>query len=699
MKNKIKAFFKKHPGLKIKAKDLAKKLNISSEHEYAELKHILFKLTEEGYLTKLGKRYLLNSSEPQNLVGTLQIVDSGAYGFVILKNIKRNDVFVAGKNLNTAMNGDLVEVKLLEKQRGKNIEGIITKVIERKRNQIVGVLKKSDSFFFVEPDDPTIHRDVYIPQAKLKGAKIGDKVVVGNIVWKSHNLNPEGQVIEVLGKAGLYDTEIASIARELGLKYKFPKKVIKEANSITDTIPEEEIARRVDFRNKNVFTIDPDDAKDFDDALSVEELPNGNYEVGIHIADVSHYIHDDSFLFDEALERGNSVYIVGKVIPMLPERLSNIICSLNPGADRLTYSVIVEMTPNAKIESYEIVKTVINSKRRFTYDEAQEILDTGKGDFKDELLLLNKLAKKLKQKRIRKGSINFFKPEVVFKLDENGKPVDILIKEIKESNNLVEEFMLLANQIVARHVKPSRHKKSDEYPFIYRVHDVPDPDKINEFARFVKSLGYSFDPNAANKPMEFQKLLDAAKGSEEEAVINEVAIRSMAKAVYSTNNIGHYGLGFKYYTHFTSPIRRFADLMVHKLIYDFLKNKKTKFHIDELEEICEHISAKERDALSAERLSVKLKQIEYLKGKLGEEFEGVVSGITNFGIFVELKDTLAEGLIKLRDMEDDYYIFDEKNYLLIGKRTGRSIRLGDKIKVQLIRLDEEKREIDFILID
>ncbi|MGK9476608.1 ribonuclease R [Melioribacter sp. OK-6-Me] len=699
MKNNVKAFFKRHPGLKIKAKDLARELNIITEHQYAELKHVLFKLTEEQFLTKLGKRYQLNSGGNKNLIGTLQIVENGAYGFVVLKNMKRNDIFVAGKNLNTAMDGDLVEVKLLEKRRGKNIEGIITNVLERKRKEIVGTLKKSDSFFFLEPDDPNIHRDIYIPPSKLKGAQIGDKVVAGNIIWESHNLNPEGEIIEVLGKAGLYDTEIASIARELGLKYKFPKKVLKEANSIPDKIPEEEIARRIDLRDKNVFTIDPEDAKDFDDALSIETLPNGNFEVGIHIADVSYYVDENSYLFEEALERGNSVYLVGKVIPMLPEKLSNEICSLNPDVDRLTYSVIVQMTPNAKVESYEIVKTIIQSKRRFTYDEVQEILDTGTGDFKDELLLLNKIAKKLRQKRTKRGSINFFKPEVVFKLDKNGKPIDIRIKEIKESNNLVEEFMLLANQIVARHIKIARKNKSNDYPFIYRVHDVPDPDKIKEFARFIKSLGYSFDPNSANKPMEFQKLLESVKGSEEEAVINEVAIRSMAKAVYSTNNIGHYGLGFKDYTHFTSPIRRFADLMVHKLIYDYSNNKKTNYKIEELEEICDYISARERDAMNAERLSVKLKQIEYLQSKLGDEFEGVVSGITNFGIFVELKDTLAEGLIKLKDMEDDYYIFDEKNYMLIGKRTGRSIRLGDKIRVQLIRLDEEKREIDFILID
>ncbi|NJD21732.1 MAG: ribonuclease R [Melioribacter sp.] len=697
MKKEIKAFFKNHPSLKLKSKELAKKLNATDEYAYAELKHFLHALADEGFLQKEGKRYQLNKFDTGKLVGTLQIINGGEYGFVLLKDKQIKDIFVAGKNLNTSFNGDTVEAVLIASRRGKSLEGEIVRVIERKRNEIVGTLHKSKSFYFIAPDDDKIHRDIYVPSDKLSGAKEGEKVVVGDIEWKAPLLNPEGRVIEILGKAGSYDAEIASIAREFGLTYKFPKAVLSEAELFTDIIPQTEINSRVDFRNKTVITIDPEDAKDFDDAVSIEVLPNGNNLIGIHIADVSHYVRQGTELYDEALERGTSVYIVGKVIPMLPEKLSNNICSLVPYKDRLTFSVIVEMTPRCKIVSYEIQKTIINSKRRFTYDEVQEIIESGKGDFKDEIIRLNQVSKTLREKRMKKGSINFYSPEVNFMLDENGVPIEIKIKEVRESHNLIEELMLLANQIVAEHVKAKANKKA--IPFVYRIHDLPDKEKIIEFSRFVKSLGYHFDPNSANKSAQFQLLLEEVKGKEEEAVVNEIAIRSMAKAVYSTKNIGHYGLGFRYYTHFTSPIRRFPDLIVHRLIFDYNQEKLGKnLSLEELEEICDHASAQERNAVNAERLSVKLKQIEYLKSKVGEDFHGVVSGITHFGIFIELSHTLAEGLIRLRDMNDDYYIFDEKNYSIIGKRTGRKIRLGDKVSVKLVRVDQEKREIDFVLL-
>lgn len=698
MKKEIKAYFKNHPSLKVKSKEIAKHFGITEEFAYAELKSILFKLTEEGYLEKQGKRYSLSSFGSDKLIGQLQIISEGDYGFVALKDQSyKTDVFISGKNLGTAFDGDLVHVNLLSKKHGKNIEGQIVEVVERKQNDIVGILQKSKSFYFVSADNKKIHRDIYVSSEYLNGSKVGDKVVVGKIEWKSPDLNPEGQILEVLGRAGSYDAEIASIAREFGLSYKFSDKVLKQAESISENIPESEINKRLDLREIVTFTIDPEDAKDFDDAVSIEPLPNGNYHVGIHIADVSHYITSNSPLYKEALDRATSVYLVGKVIPMLPEKLSNIVCSLIPNKDRLTFSVLVEMTPQSKVVSYEIKKTVINSKRRFTYEEVQKIIETGEGDFKDKILLLNDLAKKMRSKRISKGSINFFSPEVVFILDKNGMPVDIKIKEVRESNNLIEEMMLLANQIVASHVKPKKNKLS--LPFVYRIHDLPDKEKVIEFSRFVKSLGYSFDPNSANKSKQFQELLESCRGTEEEAVVNEVAIRSMAKAVYSTNNIGHYGLGFRDYTHFTSPIRRFPDLIVHKIIFSYLQNIQEKnFSVEELDEICNHSSAQERNAINAERLSVKLKQIEYLKGKVGTEFHGVVSGITNFGIFIELSQNLAEGLIRYRDLEDDYYTFDEKNYAITGKRSGRRIRLGDKINVKLVRVDNEKREIDFTLL-
>lgn len=698
MKKEIKSYFKNHPSLKVKTKDIAQHFGITEEYAYAELKSLLYKLTEEGYLQKQGKRYSLSGAAPDKLIGQLQIVGEGDYGFVVLKGESfKTDVFIAGKNLGTAFDGDIVHVNLLANKRGKNIEGRIVEVIEPKQTEIVGRLEKNKSFYSVVPDNKKIHRDIYVSNEFLNDAKVGDKVVIGNIEWKSPDLNPEGQILEVLGKSGSYDAEIASIAREFRISYKFADKILKQADGISETIPESEIKKRLDLRDTVTFTIDPEDAKDFDDAVSIEQLSNGNYSVGIHIADVSHYVKDNSPIYKEALDRGTSVYLVGKVIPMLPEKLSNVICSLVPNKDRLTFSVIAEITPNAKLISYEIKKTIINSKRRFTYEEVQKIIEDKKGEFSDKILLLNDLSQKMRTKRISKGSINFFSPEVVFKLDKNGIPLEIKIKEVRESNNLIEELMLLANQIIAGHMKPKQNKLNR--PFVYRIHDLPDKEKVTEFSRFVKSLGYSFDPNSANKSKQFQQLLESCEGTEEEAVINEIAIRSMAKAVYSTNNIGHYGLGFKYYTHFTSPIRRFPDLIVHKLIYDYINNKENNFSIEDLEEICNHSSERERNAINAERLSVKLKQIEYLKGKVGTEFHGVVSGITNFGIFVELSQTLAEGLIKYRDLEDDYYIFDEKNYTITGRRTGRKIRLGDKVNVKLVRVDDEKREIDFTLLD
>ncbi|MCX7876933.1 MAG: ribonuclease R [Melioribacteraceae bacterium] len=698
MKKEIKALFKDKPGLKIKSKEIAKKFGLINDHQIAELKHFLFQLTEENFLEKIGKRYQLKLDDSQKLIGTLQVVKQGDFGFVTLKENKIKDIFIAGKNLSNALDCDIVEVELTNVQKGKNLEGKIISVIERGRKEIIGTLKKNGSYYFVIPDDDKIHHDIFIHSKYLNDAKSNDKVVVTNVTWNKNQPNPEGVISEVLGKSGLYDTELATIAREFNIPFKFNKKTLKEAEDIPEKISKDEIKKRFDLRNQNIFTIDPEDAKDFDDAVSVEILENGNYKVGIHIADVSHFVRPETFLYDEALQRGTSVYLVGKVIPMLPEKLSNRICSLVPNEDRLTYSVIAELTPRGKVVHYEIKKSIINSKRRFTYDEVQKIIETGVGDFSYEILLLNKISKTLRSNRMKKGSINFFSPEVVFKLDKNGVPIDIKIKEVRESHNLIEELMLLANQIVAEHVKPKKNEL--EFPFVYRIHDLPEKEKLFEFSRFVKSLGYSFDPNAANKSKQFQMLLEEVKGTEEEAVVNEIAIRSMAKAIYSTENIGHYGLGFKYYTHFTSPIRRFPDLIVHHLIYNYIeKDKLKKFTNEELEEICEHASAKERNAINAERYSVKLKQIEYLKSKVGQEFHGVISGITHFGIFVELSSTLAEGLIRFKDLDDDYYTFDEKNYSVVGKNSKRRFRLGDKINVKLVRIDEERHEIDFILCE
>lgn len=698
MKKELKAFFNRNQGRGYKSKDISKKLGFTSEYEYASLKAALHRLEEEGFLIRIGKRFQINKLPQTNkLTGRVEINRNG-YGFVVVNNENINDVFIASRNLGSAFDGDTVEVELFAKQKGKNLEGQIVRIVERKRKEYVGILKKSKSFFFISPDDPNIHRDIYINEARLNNAKTGEKVVVGNLIWDSSMLNPEGEVLEVLGKAGSHDAEILSLAREFNLRYKFSKSVLAETNKISVEIPHEETTTRIDYRSKNVFTIDPEDAKDFDDALSIEELENGNFSIGIHIADVSHYVKRGSSLDLEANQRGNSVYFVGKVIPMLPEKLSNQVCSLVPYEDRLTYSVIVQITPRGKVIDYRIAKTIINSKRRFSYEEAQKVIEQQDGDLSEDILQLNKIAQILRKKRMREGSFDFISPEVKFKLDENGVPVSVAIKHTMDSNMLIEEFMLLANKLVASHI--AIQKSGPVKPFVYRVHDLPDQEKIIEFSRFVKTLGYTFDPNSSSKSTSFQNLLNQVKGKEEEALINELAIRSMAKAVYSPQNIGHYGLGFKYYSHFTSPIRRYSDLIVHRLLFGYENQKSGEIYsLAQLEEICDNISATERNAIEAERFSTKMKQIEYLQNHLGNEFSAIISGITNFGIFVKLTDILAEGLIRLRDLDDDYYEHDERKYAIIGKRTKKQYRLGDKVHVKLIRVDEERSELDFIIID
>lgn len=696
MKRKVKSLFKNNPGRQFKRKAIAKRLEIQEEHEYSALKAVLYNLEKEEFIKKIGKRYILNlESNPIFVNGILQVNKSG-YGFVVVNNSKAKDIYISSKNLSNSLDSDTVKVEIIG-GNGKSAEGKIVEIVKRGRKQIEGYLKNEGRKIFVQPIDDKIHKQIVVNGKISSDINLNDKVIVINIKWDKREINPQGNVVSFKEEKTNDKNDFISIVEKFNLPYKFSRKVLKELKNVEFSISEDEIKRRLDYRDKTVFTIDPYDAKDFDDALSVEEDEEGNYLAGVHIADVSHYVNPNNELDKEAQKRGNSVYLVGKVIPMLPEEISNNICSLKPSEDRLTFSVFIRITKKGKILNFYTKKCVINSNRRFTYEEVQEIIDSKTGEYCEELLKLNNLAVKLREKRLKEGSIEFFTPEVKIELNKDDKPINVVLKGFMQSNSLVEEFMLLANKLVAESITKKRKTKIKE--FIYRVHDLPDKDKVKEFANFVKKLGYNFSANSETKVNKFQTLISKAKGTDEQALINELAIRSMAKAVYSTKNIGHYGLGFKYYTHFTSPIRRYADLEVHRLLNNYTAKGETLYKDRKyLNNLCEHISATERDAVEAERYSIKLKQVEFLSNHIGDEFDGIVSGLVYFGLFIKLIDNLAEGLVRLRDIKNDYYFYDENSYSVIGERTKRRYRLGDKIRVKLIRADIKKTEIDFIII-
>lgn len=711
LKDKILRFFAKHPHELLKSSVLARRLSLKGDEEQRLLQRALNELYQAKTIDRGNRKRYGHAVPPpsQRLPGILRMAKQGN-GIVHLLPPGEGKVLVSSRFLGTALHGDTVSVVLFAQVGSitdsrvieeKAPEGEIVEVIERSQTPIVGVFEKSKSFFFVVPDNAKFGRDIYIPKGKTKGARPGQKVVARIDSWESRSLNPEGQVIEIIGTSGEVRTEMTAVAREFGLPLHFPKEVLSEAEHIGEKIPQEETKKRVDLRELVCFTIDPEDAKDFDDAVSFEELKDGNVRLGVHIADVSHYVRGGSALDREALERGTSVYLADEVIPMLPEKLSNDLCSLRPKEDRLAYSALMTITSRGIVKEYEIVKSIIHSKRRFTYEEVQKIIETGRGDFAETVKKMHALSQGLLKKRIREGSIDFESVETKFRFDECGKPTEIVRKVRLDAHRLVEEFMLLANQVVAKHI--GLHAKEENIrPFIYRVHDAPPPDKLKDLASFVEHLGYSLNISGGLTPRALQKLLGDVKGKDEENVINEVAIRSMAKAIYTEQNIGHFGLGFKYYTHFTSPIRRYPDLMVHRLLSEYahkMPHKRREQLVELLPDVCKQSSDKERVATEAERASVKVMQVEYMKRHLGEEFHAIISGVTNFGLFVEIADLLVEGLIRVRDMEDDYYVYDEKHYALTGRRTKKRYRLGDKVTIKVVRVDPEEREIDFVLVE
>jgi ribonuclease R len=709
LRDRLIAFLAKHSNETFKPMVLARRLSLDSDDDIRALRALLSELQLTGEVGRsTGRRFGRGAPPVSNrLTGVFKAIRQGQGIVETSGTTPAEKILIASKFRGTAIDGDTVTVSVfarpISEGEGSDAlpEGEVVDVVSRRTRAIIGTFEKGKNFFFVIPDSSRIGRDIYIPPGKTAGAQHGEKVAAKILSWESEQMNPEGEVVTVLGKAGDVHVEMRGIREEFQLPEAFPAAVMEEVAGIPDDIPRAEIDSRLDLRDDVSFTIDPADAKDHDDALSIRTYKDGRVEVGVHIADVSHYVTEGSALDEEAYDRGTSVYLPGTVIPMLPEKLSADLCSLMPDVDRLAYSVMLIYSRDGRLEDYEIRKSVIHLREGFSYEEAQEIIETGEGPCAKELRELHRISRILLEARMKDGSIDFESPEVAFRFDDAGLPSEIVKKERLHSHRLIEEFMLQANQVVAGHIGKAR-KDTAVRPFVYRVHDYPEPGKLRDFSSFVQHLGYSFNVKSGVTSRAFQKLLSSVKGHEEENVINQLAIRSMAKAVYSPENIGHFGLGFKHYTHFTSPIRRYPDLIVHRLLHEYEaagRKPRTGHWETELPDICSHSSARERVATDAERASIKVMQVEYMKRHVGDVFHALVSGVTNFGLFVEINDLLVEGMIRLRDLRDDFYVFDEKKYQLVGRRTGQAYRLGDRVTVKVVRVDPEDREMDFIIVD
>ena len=675
-------------------KQISSLLDIKSESQRVFVNQLLYELLEEDFLLEISRGKFKVNSRGGYITGTIERQGVKTY---LNPDDGGDMVFIPERKTNHALLNDKVKVFLYARRKGQMPEGEVVEIVKRAQDTFVGVLDVSDNYAFLILDNKVSTNDIFIPKSKLKGGLSGQKAVVKLLAWEPNAKNPVGEVIDVLGDKGDNNTEMHAILAEFGLPYKYPEDVEAAANKMDAGITPEEVAKRIDMRGITTFTVDPRDAKDFDDALSLRKLKNGLWEVGVHIADVTHYVRPDSIIEQEALNRATSVYLVDRTIPMLPEHLSNGICSLRPNEDKLTYSVIFQMNDQAEVQHYEIAKTVICSNRRFTYEEAQVIIETGEGDFKEEVLTMDRLAKILRKKRFEAGAIAFDRVEVRFDIDEKGKPVSVFFKEQKDANKMIEEFMLLANKTVATHIgKPGKGQKAKT--FVYRIHDLPNPDKLNNFALFIKRFGYNLKTSGKQAAVSgsINQLLDDVQGKKEQNLIETLAIRSMAKAIYSTANMGHYGLAFDFYTHFTSPIRRYPDMMVHRLLEKYASGGRS-VNAQEWEDYCQHSSDMEQLASNAERASIKYKQVEFMADRIGQVFDGVISGVTEWGIYVELTENKCEGMIPIRDLDDDYYTFDDKNYCLVGRRFHKKYQLGDEVTVKVAKANLDKKQLDFVL--
>ncbi len=695
LKTEILTVFYENPQKTYNYKQLATALEIRDPEIRRLINVVLDELKESEKLDQVQRGKYKLKSRGGVICGKVELQPQG-FGYVVSEEVDQ-PVLVSQRNLNHAMEGDTVKVSLYARRKKHQLEGEVVEIMERAKSTFVGVIERSRNFAFMVPVGK-VGFDLFIPLEKLKGAENGQKVVGRITEWPSKARNPFGEVIEVLGNAGENETEMHAILAEFDLPLRFPENVLKVADKIPEEVPEEEIKTRRDMRDVVTFTIDPADAKDFDDALSIKKLKDGLWEVGVHIADVSYYMKPNSVLDEEAYARATSVYLVDRVVPMLPEKLSNGVCSLRPEEDKLCFSAVFQLNDEAEVVREWFGRTVIHSNRRFSYEEAQQVIETGVGDLNSELLILDGLAKKLRNKRFRQGSIAFDRIEVKFEIDEKGKPLSVYFKESKDSNQLIEEFMLLANKQVAEFVGKVKGKKQPK-TFVYRIHDKPDPEKLDNFNHFIKKFGYNIlttSPKVISKSM--NSLMDHIKGKGEQNVIETLAIRSMAKAEYSTRNIGHYGLGFDFYTHFTSPIRRYPDVMVHRLLERYLEDGRSA-NAQKYEDYCKHSSEMENRAAMAERSSIKYKQVEFMQDKVGQVFSGVISGVTDWGIYVELDENKCEGMVSIRDLDDDFYIFDEKDYCLVGRHNKKTYQLGEPVKVEILRANLEKKQLDFKLVE
>lgn len=706
LKQQINRFFSDFPVKSYNYKQVCGKLGIQDKQKRNAVLSMLEILTAEEFLIETGKGlYKLNPAAagfhqppPPSVTGRIEMKQTGK-AYVISEECEE-DIMIAPNNVSHAIDGDTVKVQLFPKRSGRKIEGEIVEILHRHRTKFVGIVSVGRKMAFLTPDDSRIPLDILILPEDLAGAASGMKAIAELTEWPERSNNPFGKIVHLLGLPGDNEVEMKSILASNDFPLEFASRTLKEVQGIPGKIPADEIVKRRDFREVFTITIDPEDAKDFDDAISLRKLENGHVEVGVHIADVSYYVKPGSHTDKEAFERGTSVYLVDRVIPMLPERLSNDLCSLNPEVEKLCFSTVFEMDLTGKIFSEWFGKTVILSDIRFNYEEVQEIIE-GKSDCKkEEILLLHHIASSLRTIRFEKGAINFRSREIKFVLDDQGIPIRATIKEQKESNQLVEEFMLLANRKVTEWVNLDFGKKQENPPlFVYRIHDEPSPERLQNFSDFLIKLGYRLDTsNRKRISLSLNSLLDTISGKAEENMIETIAVRTMAKALYSSDNIGHYGLGFRYYTHFTSPIRRYPDLLVHRLLQDYLTGNNPSVSYTQLEEMCKHCSNMEKKAADAERESVKYKQVEYMAEHLGETFGGVVSGVSKWGIFVEIDEIMAEGLVRMSSMNHDFFYLDEENYSVIGHRTGQEIRLGDRVSVLLKAADLQKKQLDLTLV-